>query len=941
MKSPGQIWSWHGHLAGWFCGLLFAGLFLAGFVTEVFALEHSQPLNQYALRHWGTEHHLPHPNVKAVVQTPDGYIWAGTEQGLARFNGETFTPIYTNSSGDFHRLRVNCLLVQSNGTLWIGGNGNGLGCLQAGKLTQYSTAQGMPSRVVKALHEDRQGRIWIVTPKQLALVEGTQVRVLTNNFSPPIRTLNCIIEDHEGKLWVGTDKGLYGPVDERSPIIQPFSIAGNKFITVCISDGDRGFWIGTDNGLFHYHDQGRLDNFFKPQGLRSNRILALSLDQQGTLWVGTPAGISRIRNSTVIIESVPPNLEHVEINGFLEDREKSLWIASGLKLIQLNDRPFYTYSGRNGLNPETVLTICERTPGSFLLGTADTGVYEFQENKVLQKIPKITSTTINTILPGRNGTLWAGTRSKGLDFFDAVTPHNYTTKSGLLDNNVSALHEDPQGTVWIGTRKGLNRYQAKALTNVTLPNSSTQAMSIRCIYSTRNGDLWVGSSHGLYSLNQTRTNHYTMANGLPSDLVYTVHEDQQDRLWVGTAHGLANLQNGQWQVKTGNPKLDLEHIFWLTTDQQGNLWGSTPKGPFRVAIADITNHWKNAQQPVSVRFFDYSDGLLSVECLGGRQPVACRSADGRLWFLTQRGMAVIHPAHAAKNPVPPPVYIEKITVNGKPYGVTNGMILPAGSRQINFIYAGLSYAASGWVHYRYRLEGVDTDWVEAEGRREANYGNLDPGEHKFKVVASNQDGVWSSQSATLAFTITPYFHETGWFYGAVTLVVLGLSVGAYRGRMHLLRQQKEQLERLVAQRSRQLEQQMAERLKLETQLSQAQKMEAVGTLAAGVAHYFNNLLTVIQMNASLLRDEKMTEKDMQESVDYIHKATEHAADLVRQLVAFSRRHWLQLAPLDLNAVIQDHIKTLSGSPAQKIKIQTSLLLICRAYPPTARESNRY
>lgn len=906
---------------GW---ILLAAVALAVFVVRMPALEPSQPLNQYTLRHWGTEHHLPHPNVKTVTQTPDGYIWTGTEQGLARFNGDTFSLVQPGSPGDFHLTRINCLLAQSNGTLWVGGNGNGLGCLQAGKLTPYSTAQGLPNRVVKSLFQDRKGRIWIVTPKQLAWVEGSQIRILTNSFSPPIRTLNCMMQDQEGKLWVGTDKGLYGPVDEQAPVLQPLEVAGGNFVRVCIPDGFLGFWLGTDEGLFHYHQQGRLDKFRKGQGLRSNRIMSLHLDRQGTLWVGTATGVNRIRSATVIKEASPPSLENVEINGFFEDREGSLWVASGFELIQLNDRLFHTYSGRNGLNPENILSLCEHPPGTFLLGSADSGLYEFQENKVLRQMPYKVTPTVTSILVGRNGSLWFGTRNQGVEILEAGTLHRCKSQNDSRGNNILSLHEDARGTVWVGTQKGLNRYHEQALIPVLLSESPTQALAIRCIYSTQDGCLWVGTSRGLYALKQTQTNHYNVSNGLPSDLVYTLHEDPQKRLWAGTSRGLAGFEKGRWNFKTGTPRLDLEHVFWLTDDQQGNLWGSTPKGPFRVAIAEITNHWQNTKVPAVPRFFDYSDGLLSVECLGGRQPVGCRSADGRLWILTQRGLAVIRPAEATNNPVPPPVQIEKITVNGRPCNLTNGMILPAGSSQMNFSYAGLSYAAAGYVHYRHRLQGVDHDWVASEDRREVNYGNLSPGKYQFEVLASNQNGVWSPQGATLAFSIAPYFYETGWFYGLLAVVGLGLIVGVHRARLHLLRQQKEELERLVTQRSRQLEQQMAEQLKLEAQLSQAQKMEAVGTLAAGVAHYFNNLLTVIQMNADLLRDEKMTGKDKQDSVEFINKATEHAADLVRQLVAFSRRHWLQLAPVDLNTVIREHAKALLDSPRQTVEIQTNL-----------------
>lgn len=883
------------------------------------ALEPDKKLHEYLSRHWNVEHGLPHPVVCAVAQTSDGYMWAATEYGLARFNGARFTVC---SPPELTRPTLNCLLSRQDGSLWIGSEGGGLVCYQEGRFTGFTPKEGLLGASVHCLCEDSQGRLWIGTSRGLNLLERNRLIALPPGILPTNLAVFSIVEDRHAQIWLGTARGLFGPLTTNTVMPGPVEALGRAPVHALCTDGQQGLWVGSDQGLARYR-QGRVENYASEPELKSRRVLALHRDRQGVLWVGTSGGLVRWGPNRPITERSLPVLDHTPVRAFFEDAERNFWIASGDGLHLLRDTKFASYSMREGLAHEVLNTLLEGEGASLWLGTVEGGLYEMKDGRFEQQGSVPRSASVTALCPARAGGLWVGTRREGLFRLADRQATRYSSADGLVDQNIAALCEETADRLWIGTSKGLHRRQAGRIEFVPL-SATSNLLSIRDLRLTKDGTLWVASNGGLHALRAGITNHFGVADGLPDNLVYCLAEDRDGRLWAGTAKGLACRLEDGWHSWPRELPLERHHVFWVADDGQGFIWYSTPWTMFRVSLRELLDHWRDPAQPVAPVTFDRTDGLLATECLGGRQGAGCQTRDGRLWFPTRRGLAVVDPTRLPINRVVPPVHLERVLVNGHPQPLAAALSLPAGSSLVEFHYAGLSFAAPDKVRFRYRLAPVDSAWVEAEDRRVATYANLHPGQYRFQVTACNNDGVWNNTGASLAFAIAPRFYETAWFSGIGGLSLLGGLLGWHRWRLRRVRAQGVQLERLVQERTRSLEERMQECLRLEQQLWHARKMEAVGRLAAGVAHYFNNLLTIIQGYAELLREDARADSPIAQSVEPIQQAAQRAASLVNQLLAFSRQNGQSLRPVDLNRLLSAHARALRQQAGAAIQVVEEL-----------------
>lgn len=871
-------------------------------VAGAMALNPDRSLNEYQRRYWSIEHGLPPAAIKAVTQNQDGYLWVATEMGLARFNGDRFETWTEKNAGALAGRMVNCLLAAQDGSLWGGGVGGELIRHRAGSFSHYWLGTGK-NVIINCLVQDRRGRKWLGTSIGAFYMDATGFHPFAGIASAKPTAINAILEDSQGGIWFGSEAGLYGPMISESAPLEKHPREFSRVKALC-DDGKGGLWAGGSEGLLHVM-KDRQAFYDRNRGLKDSRIQALLRDSQGVLWVGTAQGITRIRSEQVIMESEMAGLGGGGIWGFFEDKEGNFWIAGGSGLHCLNDRVFTSYSNREELRGD-FLCITEGNPGTVLVGSMEDGFYELSGGKARRSLRPSSLLTVTSLLQDSQGGLWIGSRRGGVDYLAPGRAVNYRTNYGLLDNNIFAIHEDAKGQIWIGTEKGLHRQREKEFEPVSL--QGTNELTVRFINSARDATLWIGTSKGLFSMQSGAVDFLPLPGPRAAPLVYCVQEDQEGRIWLGTANGLACRTEAGWRF-FGQTEQDSFHVFWVVDDRLGHIWFSTPWSIFRIAKADLFQHWQDASHPANARMFTQADGLTEMGTVGGRQSAGCRSQDGKLWFLTRRGAAVADPSRLTKNTVPPEVVIEKLTVDGRPAAMVEPVVLPVGTRQVEFQYAGLSFAAPGKVQYRYRLSDVDPGWRDAGNRRVVTYANLKSGPYLFQVTACNNDGVWKTGGAVLNFSILPHFYETAWFYALVATGMAGSAIGFDFWRMRRLRAQKKQLERMVQERTGELERQAVQRLELEARLQRARQLEVVGQLAAGMAHHFNNLLTIIQGNLSFLRDESGKTRD-NEFLIAIEKAAIRAAGLVRQLLAFGQRHWLQRTEVDLNELVQHQVGRL-------------------------------
>ncbi|MBI2840609.1 MAG: hypothetical protein HYX75_20020 [Acidobacteria bacterium] len=781
-------------------GLLVSAALILAVSGRAAALDPAKAITQYIHRSWQTEHGLPQNSVGAIVQTHDGYIWLGTEEGLVRFDGLSFKIFEKRSLRALKNNFITALVEDRSGALWIGTRG-GLVRWKDEQARAYTIADGLPSDFITALAVDFRGRVWIATngggvtcwsDESMSTYSGRE------GLSDPVMALWA---DREGSLWIGTEhNGLLrlGHAGITEPV-GTWDGAMGSVKTIC-GDPAGGLWLGTSRGLVHY-DSGRYGLLPVPDALRGIPVRSLCRDRVGSLWIGTQKGLGCLRGSTMTTYTSEDGLSDNTIMSLLEDREGSLWIGTNLGgLNQLADAKFTTYGRREGLSNDIAYPILE----------------------------------------DRSGNLWIGTDGGGLNLFKDNNFVSLGRREGLPSDTVFSLAEDSEGDVWLGTRSGLCRLRDGRITPVTLLGQTREGL-VMAICAARDGSLWAGIfGVGLAHMDHGRQILYTTRDGLPSTHITGLHEDRKGRLWVGTSGGgVAYMQRGiftTYSERDGLPSNvvfsffeDADGCLWLGTgggglcrfdegafetigqeqglfddtvlamvpDGHGDLWMSCNKGVFRVTLADLHACIKGLRMSVFSVSYGLDDGMRSAECNGHIQPAGFRTRTGEIWFPTVKGVVRINPAAIPISRDPPPLSIPQVVVDDREVEAAARIDLPAGWQRVEIHYAGLSFVAPSRVQFKYMLEGFDHGWVNAGTRRIAQYTNLPPGEFRFRVTACNHDGVWNREGASLIILKRPYFYQTVWFHIAWIFTLLLLIASGHVLRVRQFREREKELARRV------------------------------------------------------------------------------------------------------------------------------------------------
>jgi diguanylate cyclase (GGDEF)-like protein len=766
------------------------------------ALDPGKAVTQYLHDVWQTEQGLPQNTVNAIAETPDGYLWLGTREGLARFDGVRFTLFDTRSVPELGHNFVLALLSDSRGRLWIGNSGGGLVRLEAGRFTRYAEANGLPSEQVTALFEDRKGRLWVGTDG------GGLARLERDRFvREPSReslgkSIRALVEDDSG-LWIASDEGL---ACLRNGILTSFTTEqglSRRSVRSLLKDRAGSLWIGTDQGLNRLED-GRFSVFTTREGLSHDVVVSLREDRDGVLWIGTDGGgLTRLANGRFSVFSTRQGLSNDSVFALHEDREGSLWIGTNLGgLNRLRDGRFTAFTTREGLSHDFVRAIYEDRAGTLWVATEGGGVNRLQDDRTSSFNTRngLSNDTVFALLEDRRGDLWIGTDS-GLNRLRAGRLDIFTANMGLSNDCVLSLLEDHEGSLWIGTyAEGLNRLKDGRFTTFTTKQGLAHD-TVNTLYEDRQGGVWIGTRGGGASrYKDGRFTTYSTKNGLSDNLVFSFHEDEAGSLWIGTyGGGLNRLKDGRLSAITTKQGL-FDDVIHRIIEDRDDVWMSCNKGVFRVAKRELDEVADGKRERVHSIAYGTADGMKSAECNGG-SPAGIRARDGKLWFPTTRGAVHVDPAHLPTNPLRPPVVIEDVRVDERVADRFAPLRLPPGTQTLEIQYTALSLAAPASVRFRYRLEGYEPAWVEAGTRRTAYYTRLPAGSYRFRVIACNNDGLWNEQGAALAFRVEPRVYETGWFRILAVLLFALAGPLFHRFRVRRLERQKAELERLVAART--------------------------------------------------------------------------------------------------------------------------------------------
>jgi ligand-binding sensor domain-containing protein/signal transduction histidine kinase/CheY-like chemotaxis protein len=882
------------------------GVWLAG-AGSAGALEPGKELLQFPHHSWRVEDGLPQNSILSLAQTSDGYLWAATWEGLARFDGVRFTVFDEANTPALPENSIRRLEVGRDGTLWIA-TSRGLTGLREGRFFSVSPPEGVALRNLIDLKAAREGSLWIATRDQgLFRLSAGRFQRWTIREGLASDSVRALAEDSQGALWVGSTGGLQRW--EGTAWSAPLSFEGRSAVTVrsLAHDAQGHLWAGTEEGQVYQLREGRMRRV-PEASLPGAPITTLLVDRAGTLWVGTqgrgPLRLARGRRSG-------PDEAHAlassEVFALLEDAEGNLWMGTnGHGLHRFKDAPFTPYGIPEGLAHEVILAIHEARDGSIWLATMGGGVSRWKDGRVASWSTRegLLQEQILSIAEGADGSLWFGTKN-GVSRWQAGRITSFTADHGVPPGLIRTLHEDARGTLWIGTPEGLARWNGGRFERVT-PQGGLPGASITLLRGSAAGGVWVGTGGGgLAHLRDGQTELLAPEHGPVVGEILTLHEDTDGVLWIGTERGLFRWSEGRFTRFSRAEGLFDNRIFQILSDGEGFLWMSCNKGVFRVARAELEAVAEGRLARVTSRVYGTEDGMRSEECNGMGSPAGVRDRQGRLWFPTIRGAAAYTPGDE-QEPLPPPsVLIEEVRVDKRAVPATEWERIPAGAGDVEIHYTSAGLRAPRRVGFRYQLEGIDTDWVQAGPRRVAYYTHLPPGHYRFRVVAESTEGGPASAVTEIPLYLQPRFHQTLLFRVACGLAAVLVLAGGVWLRLYRARLRERELQGRVEQRTAELasvnvdlKARLEELQAARERLAHAEKMAAVGTLAAGVGHEINNPLAFIISNLHYVVDEVREAATRQGSnqrwaeVDQALCEALQGADRVRRIVqdlkAFSR-----------------------------------------------------
>jgi diguanylate cyclase (GGDEF)-like protein len=776
------------------------------------ALDPSRALTQLSHENWQNNRGLPQNAVNAIVQGPDGYLWCATQEGLVRFDGVRFevfdkwnVPVLTNNN-------IRALLLDREGFLWIGTNGGGLLRMKEGRFDRFTTREGLVYDNVTALCEAPDGSIWIGTyGGGLSRLKGGSFSNFTTRDGLTHDGVLSLAADRDGTVWVGTNggglcsfrEGRFGSPRLSSPLPSPF------VYSLSVSPDD-GLWIGTYGGGLCHLRGSELTTYTHKDGLSNDRITALHQDADGCLWIGTfGGGICRRAGERWDRFSTDEGLPYNVVRSFCEDREGNLWVGlDGGGLSRFHDGSFTSISEQEGLSSDYAIGIYETRSGDVWITTNGGGLNLLRGGRITHFTTKegLPNDLIRSICEDPAGGLWVATDGGGLARLQGRSVKVITTADGLSSNRVIAVLVDHEGTVWAGTNGGgLNRIRDGKVS--VMSSGRGRAGMVNLVREDSRLRLWVGTYGGGLSLVENgRFASFPGQDAIGNAIVSAILEDPDGTFWLGTiGQGLLRLRDGKVDRFTKRDGLFDDVAYEVLDDGIGHLWMSGNRGVYRVARSDLEGFASGRLTKIPCVSYGEPDGMKSAECNGGFVPAGIRTRDGRLWFPTTRGVAVVDPSRLKKNPLPPPVMIERVVLNGRPLDPGDRLSLPPGRNSLELHYTGLSFVAPEKVFFTYQLEGFDPEWVQAGTRRVAYYTNIPPGYYTFRVKACNNDGAWNETGALLRLRQRPFFYQTAWFYALCALCTLVLVFAAVRIRVRSLEARQVELEDLVRVRTRELE----------------------------------------------------------------------------------------------------------------------------------------
>ncbi len=889
------------------------------------------PITQYSVDSWDNEDGLPTNAVLDIAKTAQGYKWLATFNGLVRFDGVEFRIFDKGNTPALKTNNLSALLVDSKDQLWIGTNGGGLVKMDQDQFTFFNTDSIIRSSMVTALEEGTDGTIWVGTRFGLArMVNDTLSRItngplsyrnvsalyaddrnriwvgtttnglfvmdagnllnLTSGNGLPSDFVRAVYGDSQGRIWVGTDRGVT-MIDDNGPhSMDSLAQAPQVFTNAFYEDLEGNIWMGSNDGLRRF--DGAFEILSRSQGLTDNIVQCLYQDDEANIWVGTyRGGLNRLKQGKFLNVGIPEGLPHNVINVTYED-DTTVWIGSDNGLTCLKDGVLNTFS------------LGRRTAGN----------------------------RIRDVFRDSQSRLWLCTYRGLVQFDGEKIVKRYTTADGLSSNNTRRVIEDQDGNLWVGTANGLNRIKDGQI-EIYGVESGLRDQFVMSLYVDRQNQLWVGTDGGGVYVHKEGKFDRALSTDAINDIIFNIFQDQDGSFWFSSNRGVTYLQDTLEFNINQQHGLISNNIFQVILDDRGQLWFTSDRGLMRATLNDVRDLVsRKTDRIVESRVFDRADGLRSTQITAASK--STQTKDGKLWISTLSGITIVDSEQIPLNEVLPKTALTLVRSDDEQRSLSGIMHLEAGVRRLEFHYTGLSFYAPDKVRFKYKLENFDEDWVDAGDRRTAYYTNIPPGDYMFKVIASNNDGIWNRKPAFIKVRQQAYFYQTYWFYILLSILLIALGAFLYYLRAIELKRRNVMLTDLVQERTQNIQNQNKAITAQREELKQLNLVK--DKLLSVISHDLRGPIAAVSGLLGLLKSGHLNYKELMTQSSSLNNEVQGLTYLLDNLLNWSKSQMqginLNREEIQLQQINEENIKIIDPmSEHKQLQIHNDVPVDCYAF----------
>ena len=795
-------------------------------------LAHGSPSDyssDYIFQVWQTDQGLPENSATAMVQTPDGYLWFGTFNGLVRFDGVKFTVFDRSNTPDLPSPGIVNLYLDRSGRLWVS-TLLGTACVKDGRWRLFHQHDGWTGDYVWRFAETSSGDIYLTTfDHKILRFDGDRFHEIA---PPPVANPELgfqLYVDGTNDLWVINPQfigkfagGKWQELIPAVPLLGKYRVLPRPDL-MAGGSRDGGLWIVTADYLRKYHSQRLMFETPVPWTLRG--LWSLYEDSSGGVWITSSSdGLYHFSAEQGWQHFTTDNgLPYHAVRFVSEDREHNLWVGtSGGGLERFKHRYLTKWGLEQGMPDRVVKSLTVDGQGRMYFGTWGQGVGQlakFRITRILRPRENLQSPDgscrnffdglVTSTLVDHKGRLWVSTYADGLFLLEGHTCHGFFTSNGNSPQ-VAPIFEDRQGTIWVGTQDGVFAFDGTQFRKYFFSPPPEHSSASSLAEDGASEILWVGNqAGGLYRFDGQNLMPVPEAGALANDRISTLFTDPDGTLWIGTEDGgIACLRKGHVTRISEQQGLPAHSIASILDDEVGNLWVGSNRGILRAGRKELEELISGHKNRIEFQVFNQSDGMAMTECSLGTQPTAVKDPRGRLWFATFKGAVMVDPKRLRLNTQPPPLVIDQVFVDdqpvtGRPAFATSAaefplqVTVPPGDHRLEIHYAALSFTAPEKVRFRTMLEGFDKEWIEVGDRRAAYVQHMKPGKYRFRVKAANNDGIWNETGTRAELYFRPHFYETYWFYATCLLCAVAIGAGLHRWRVQGLWQQEKKLRDVI------------------------------------------------------------------------------------------------------------------------------------------------